>query len=481
MSQSNALILLGSSSFKKKPSLSESESFLRSKQGILTYFHEESSGLGVEDQYCLDLFDSDLSANEQVIKIGRFANTLRESRDVTDLFLYYVGHGFFFGYENDYYLATSNTEEAFENCTSIHVRQLAAVLRPYANRKRLYVILDCCFAGHARTVFMGDRATAFAAKTASAFEGTKGHDTAELPLRGSALFCAADSDQVALSPEGLGKTMFSHSLLEVLQKEHSQLGKLLSLSELAELVWDDMKIRHEQPVRPVICSPHQPDGDIANRVRIFPNKTNKTNATSRPLPSYSPEQYNDVVVKWDPGSNKKSSPSLPAPPPPPVSTLEINADQKPVLENDPKQTLSMNSRIFAFIRMIFMPKFVSWPLILIALLLQRVVWIGHTYRWSDDDSFRWLICFMAFWAPSFIFWIRENSFFECWKKSTIVFTLTSLTAIPTMVRELYIALLILPLMSAAIALIGAITNHILFRWIFRGAKPEVDCEKEVSV
>src|SRR6266542_2192286 len=116
------------------------------------------------------------------------------------MFLFTVGHGYFDSHQ-DYLLACKQARAKNRLSTSIPARALASTLRTRCRGKRLFVILDCCFAGNALPEFMAP-VEEVAQKLASE----------ELPAAGTALFLAASKDQAAIAIDRDGYTMFSGSL-----------------------------------------------------------------------------------------------------------------------------------------------------------------------------------------------------------------------------------------------------------------------------
>jgi hypothetical protein len=64
--------------------------------------------------------------------------------------------------------------------------------------------------------------------------------------------------------------MFTDALLKVLRSGDSQCAPYLTLAEVQSLAWERLQ-GYSNPVRPVLHSPDQSEGDIAAIVGLFPN------------------------------------------------------------------------------------------------------------------------------------------------------------------------------------------------------------------
>jgi hypothetical protein len=73
----------------------------------------------------------------------------KDSGRISDLFVYYVGHGKLGKYNDRYYLAIPTTLEYDPYSHSITLYALSAILETYAKGLRRFLILDSCFAAAA--------------------------------------------------------------------------------------------------------------------------------------------------------------------------------------------------------------------------------------------------------------------------------------------------------------------------------------------
>ena len=245
-------VLLGASRFDGLPSVASDEvcaAFLQSKQDFATYAASISAQI-------LDKFDSDDLPNKLCLEIGRF---LKSANSPTDLIVYYVGHGGFMldATENsEYFLALRATTDAEKYATGLRVNDLAQAINRNAANLRAIIILDCCYSARAVQYFSGGDPVA--------------DPSSKIPF-GLTLFTASPSRQEAVVPAGAKRTMFSGSLLDVLDNGIPEKGPLLTLDEIADQVRVIIAQRYpDDGVRPEVHSPRQRVGDVAG-FPLFPN------------------------------------------------------------------------------------------------------------------------------------------------------------------------------------------------------------------
>ena len=251
-----AAVILGASEFPYADALPASPAFAGSASAFIAYLKSER-GLRLSDSQVLDLFDSDGNVIEQNDRLTEY---LLRNQDATDLVVYYVGHGGFLP-DREYFLALRSTKRGAESLTGLRIRALAHALEEHFPGKRVFLILDCCFAGEAVAEFQSDEiGTIVENKTFDA-----------LPETGTSLLVAASKDEPAISPTGAAYTMFSDCFLEVLAEGIAGSQKTLSLIEVGEVVQQRIRTKFGQRgVRPEIHSPRQGEGDVA-KIPLFPN------------------------------------------------------------------------------------------------------------------------------------------------------------------------------------------------------------------
>ena len=146
-----AAVILGASEFPYADALPASPAFAGSASAFIAYLKSER-GLQLGDDQVLNLFDSDGNVIEQNDRLTEY---LLRNQDATDLVVYYVGHGGFLP-DREYFLALRSTKRGAESLTGLRIRALAHALEEHFPGKRVFLILDCCFAGEAVAEFQSD-------------------------------------------------------------------------------------------------------------------------------------------------------------------------------------------------------------------------------------------------------------------------------------------------------------------------------------
>ena len=249
-------VIFGASEFPRAEILSASPAFERSATAFAEYLKGEQ-GFRLADDQVLDLFDDEANVIDQN---DRLIDHLLSHQNASDLIIYYVGHGGFLP-DREYFLALRSTRQGAEGVTGLRIKALAHALEEHFPGKRIFLILDCCFAGEAVAQFQSD-----------GLEEIITNDTFDaLPAAGTSLLCAASRNEPAIAPTGATYTMFSDCLLEVLRQGFEDDRKSLSLADIGEVVQKLIKRKFGQGgVRPEVHSPHQDEGDIA-KIPLFPN------------------------------------------------------------------------------------------------------------------------------------------------------------------------------------------------------------------
>jgi WD40 repeat protein len=285
---SSLVILLGAHDFPFAPSLRSTEAFSNSYSAVKDYFIDpDGFGLG-DPENMLDLFDSELNSVAICRQIKSWLELKLDGVDpsrVTDVFVYYVGHGGFGREDRSYYLALKQTESYDPYTHSLQLHSLATLLRTYAGALRRYLILDSCFAAAAIQKFQSPL-NDVVKETIGRGGWSEGiNDRGDLPAatRGTSLLCASSSDQAAIF--GDKYTRFSEALIASLREGDRMGGRDLSLRNLQRLTWAHMHRAYgEEAVHPEVHSPDQRGAyDIADE-GIFPNPAIKpVTATSESL------------------------------------------------------------------------------------------------------------------------------------------------------------------------------------------------------
>jgi len=269
-----AAIFLGAAGYPHADSFSN-PAFRRSKVAIDDYIRGPvPNGLGVSANAVLDLFDSKLSATDQLEEIGGFLQRIQN--ECTDpernVVLYYIGHGYLTGPHNEYFLAVSSVRDDNLESSGMLARKLGEKLRPSARSARIFLILDCCFAGHAKIM------SPSSAVLVDSFAKSPVKDRSDNPRGGMALLCASSQDSVAYAPEGNDLTVFTNAFLSVLREGEKTARPYLSLQDVKEKVWEKIDSsyprdsdRKQFRVLPEVHPIDQTEGDISQLTPLFPN------------------------------------------------------------------------------------------------------------------------------------------------------------------------------------------------------------------
>ncbi|MDB5561755.1 MAG: uncharacterized protein JWN11_1173 [Hyphomicrobiales bacterium] len=247
------IIILGASSFPQFPAARklDNPSFGRSAAAFRQLFSIPGISLSGTPQV-LDLFDSDEDPPHIIRRIRDF---LKAAPSLSDVLIYYCGHGDFLrDTQKTYYLALRATEPDNEAFTALPLRQTRLSLDMQLARKRVFLVLDCCFAGQAVTEWQSDGV---------------GHVIEEqvfqvFPRRGTALIAASAKGLPALAPGAEPLTMFTGALLQTISEGLSGLGPQLSFRDVFTATRTRIIDTYGASAAiPAIHAPHQPDGDIS--------------------------------------------------------------------------------------------------------------------------------------------------------------------------------------------------------------------------
>jgi hypothetical protein len=266
-------ILLGASQWTMTQ-LESSEAFRHSSVRMQEYFLS-ADFFNLPRDNVLDLFDNADFGPIQIRTTGRWIAERTEAlracgKQVADVILYYVGHGGFIASSNDYYLAVQSTETDFEEATGIRAKDLIDCISRQAAFVRKFIILDCCFAGYAGTLFQAIKLTAAA------------RQIVDRPTRGTALLCSSSGERPSKIVSDNSSTMFSGALHRVLTHGDGRLAPMLSFDDVSDWVWEFLKATYpDDAIRPECHAPDQSEGDLT-RFRIFRNPAHRS--TTRNLP-----------------------------------------------------------------------------------------------------------------------------------------------------------------------------------------------------
>ena len=267
-------IVLAASEWPTYPGFHASPSFRHSAVAIVNYLRS-SEGLNLSPRNMKVLIDSFDDLPEVLRQMRTFISDRRLDLSnlgtpVTDLLLYYVGHGGF-GDRERFFLSIRATDASDPLATSITANSLGRLLRDVAGGVRAYLVLDCCFAASLVEGFMSDGPLGVAEAQLHDAIPPEGDALAisagKLPSYGTALLCASASRERAMAPLDLPYTMFTGGLLDVLKNGHPDKPAWLSLNDMQQLVTIRLKEQFaEKAVLPEVHSPQQRMG----RVDIVP-------------------------------------------------------------------------------------------------------------------------------------------------------------------------------------------------------------------
>lgn len=219
-----------------------------------------ASALQIDASRVLDLFDSDLVAQDQYRSIKDFllkVTTELQAPDDTWLrvITYFIGHGGMYGDNlREYCLPLRSTEEPYEGISSIRVRDLANTLASSAPRSLRVTVIDACFAGKALSAFQGQDQQLLDAAAEDALDASPSD-------WGNVLICASDDKSPAmLEPNGAG-TKFTSAFSNAVQQGDMGYGEYLSLKDLVEITGRTLKMRAGAAV-PQLHVPRQVSGSI---------------------------------------------------------------------------------------------------------------------------------------------------------------------------------------------------------------------------
>jgi hypothetical protein len=257
--------ILGASEFPRS-AFEPSPAFEAAASKMLDYFLDPD-GYNLDHANYIWLFDYLLDPSGTLDRLAGFITDRitvlkQDATSVSDLIIYYVGHGGF-DEEDEFFLATRTTNDLNKGVSSIRIRALATTITNTARWLRTTLILDACFSAAAAVAFQSELVQAMGRKI----------DDAPFPQHGVALLAAASkSKTTAVTPQG-DITMFTKALLAVLRYgERSIPQDQLRLDDVhALLVSKVNELFETRAVRPELHEPRQTEGFVA-KVPLYPNR-----------------------------------------------------------------------------------------------------------------------------------------------------------------------------------------------------------------
>ncbi|OQW91051.1 MAG: hypothetical protein BWK78_05635 [Thiotrichaceae bacterium IS1] len=229
--------------------------FENSEKGVRDYF---LSHLGIEQENLLPLFDSPSDPNVLVKEMKEFIEKrlTNSSPSITDLLLYYVGHGQ--GEKEDYCLLVRSTDEKSLNSTAFQIKLLKDIERS-VEHLRCYLILDACFAGNVLH---------YAPRTS----------------KGTVLLCSTMDEKACHSAGVEHRTVFTGAFLKVIEQNKGQ--KAISFSHLRTLVVNFIRETYKE------------DNDKIVIPEIYPLNQQEDIANLPIFAFHKPKERGKRIVKW---------------------------------------------------------------------------------------------------------------------------------------------------------------------------------------
>jgi hypothetical protein len=251
--QSTRAIILGAQVWPDFPDLPASEVFLHSAADLQAYL-KDPHGMGLPSKNVLDLFDNAGSADEIDKRISSFLSdpTLPGAPKLTDVLVYYVGHGEAV-LNKDLYLAIRRTRTENVALSSIPVSALRTTLENAAGHTRRLIIIDCCFAAAAFTAFQ----EVFGPPPKSVMGKN-------VPSKAVSLFCSSSAADPSFYT-GNRYTMFTEALLQVLRSGSVTQENLLTTRELKDELNALLTTRYQTKApRAEVYPADSREGDLAD-------------------------------------------------------------------------------------------------------------------------------------------------------------------------------------------------------------------------
>jgi tetratricopeptide (TPR) repeat protein len=268
-------LIFGASRWPDCPKFPEAPSLERSADAFIQYLRSEE-GLCLPLRNIKSLFGSFDDPSEQLNQAQTFVDQRRregidQGRPISDLLLFYAGHGDFERDGRDFYLTIRRTHKDRPLLTSITAGSLGNWVRQTARDLRTFLIIDCCFAAALRHGFLTSPLGLAELRLSEALPDPAVFDTDnDLPVSGVALLAAAGLNHAAIASPMEVYTRFTAALLEVLREGDARLPTFLSLSDLHLLVQRRMSQSFPDGAQPELRSLQQTRGRV-ELVRLFRN------------------------------------------------------------------------------------------------------------------------------------------------------------------------------------------------------------------
>ncbi len=300
-------LIFGASRWPDCPKFQEAPSFARSADELTKLLRDPSDLPFRNIKFLFDSFDD---VSEQLRLAREFVERRRhegeeEGRIISDLLLFYIGHGDFDGEAKNFYLSIRRTREETPLLTSITAHELGKWVRRTAHGLRSYLIVDCCFAAALQHGFMTTPLAVAELKLKAVLPDlplSADDNEREIPASGVALLAAAGLNDPALAPPNWPYTAFTGALLEALHHGGETLPRYLSLSDLHSLIQRILPRRFSDAAMPELRPLLMPRG----RIELVPLFRNAAFGDEPPPPSPPPPRLIPILRRrWGIVANLK--------------------------------------------------------------------------------------------------------------------------------------------------------------------------------
>lgn len=252
---STIAILLGASTYIYEPKLSHI-AFQNAAETVLSYFLS-NEGLNINKNDILWLFDTSSSPDDIDQELKRFLED-RKNGVVTDLIIYYVGHGAII--DDQYYLTIKRSRSENHGFSSLSFRWLSKTIYYEAKTLRVLWIIDACYSGESKRFFLSE--DGLMAKQVGGFYARAG----------VSLLCSSSSTRRSLVEDNGELPAFTSYLMKRLNEGVKFVNRdHFNTRELHESLCDDIATDVDDTPIPEIHSPVQVEGTEVASHRIFPN------------------------------------------------------------------------------------------------------------------------------------------------------------------------------------------------------------------
>jgi hypothetical protein len=212
------VLVFGASRWPDCPKFHDAPSLERSADALIR-FVRNAEGMGVPMHNIKSFFNSFDEPSEQLDQAQNFVNRRRHEykevgKKITDLLIYYAGHGDFERDGREFYMAIKRTHTQWPLLTSITANALGDWVRRTGQDLRTYLIIDCCFAAAAQLGFQTSPIDLAEKRLHEALPNSiESDDGIGFPSAGVALLAAAGMNDTTFAPPEEEYSRFTKHLL----------------------------------------------------------------------------------------------------------------------------------------------------------------------------------------------------------------------------------------------------------------------------